>query len=136
MAESSAVNHPIGGRRRKCKGPAQQPPSPDLPPIPAGDDSSDALEDEKRRNDRAPPQPLQSQEGVLEPHECYRFMGIHTVGSSSEDGVWKESESRRAIQKNQSSVTYDYNLRVDFSSGAVEGSRAVESASLARSPGA
>ena len=48
MAEASAASgHPIGGRRRKAKGPPTQPSLPDLPPLPRGSDSSEELDEEK-----------------------------------------------------------------------------------------
>ena len=80
------MNHTTGGRRHKGKGPAQ-PQMPNLPPIPAGDGSSDALVDEKEaKRPRSTSTNPKSGRG-LELHECDR---PHSVGSSSEDGVGKE----------------------------------------------
>ena len=90
MAEPSAVSHPTRGRRRKYKGPAQQPQLPDLPPISAGDDSSDTLEDEKEvERPRSTSTTPKSGSG-LEPHECDRLMGLTQLDPVLKMGLGKK----------------------------------------------
>ena len=64
---------------------ASQPQLPDLPLLPQGGEPSDELEEEKdAKRPRSRSTIPRSGKG-LEPYEYDRLMGVHSVGSSSED---------------------------------------------------
>ena len=129
MAESSNQHHPMGGRRRKTKGPPSQAVLPDLPPRPAVDDSSDDCGEEKEVNRPRSTSTTPGSGKGLEPFKYDKLMGIPLVGSSSEDVCdGSETETEVVDNREQPGVTSDLHAKPDSSSGVGESSRGIGSA--------
>ena len=118
MADSSASEHPTGGRRRKRKSPALQTAT-DLP-LPRAPDGLDSSEDEAERDAKRPrstPTTLKSNKG-LRPDECDRVMGIGSVEFSWEN---RDGEGDMPDIENPTRGVADDSIpRIDSSLGAVD----------------